>query len=323
VRVVGGSVSGARRAGGDGTAVESVGAALRRFRLGLACDATGNDLVPTEEHRAGAGRDRPLQPGGRGDGVEGEDLLGIVAVDRPTDLSSTSPAPFADSDHLAAAQDSATEPRPSDLHDRCNQAYLSRRRCAGEPARDDAAARDCRTRLSDADDRPSRKHSVRVSESLTDWDVDEVPPGTGGAWPVPSGGLVRVTDVEGGQSGDVFFVDAVDVTDGLSNGRSFDYNGTVSLTVGATLFSSNSRSLATIVHDDVGRHDFLYAPCSQEMFEIQYAVTAPHPNCYANLTGALAGFGVPAATVTVAFNVFMCTSVAADGRLSISPPRSR
>jgi uncharacterized protein YcgI (DUF1989 family) len=59
------------------------------------------------------------------------------------------------------------------------------------------------------------------------------------------------------------------------------------------------------------------------MFEIQYGVTAPHPNCYDNLTEALSGFGVPTATVTVAFNVFMCTSVAADGRLSISPPRSR
>ena len=154
-----------------------------------------------------------------------------------------------------------------------------------------------------------------MSDAVTEWQVNEVPAATGGAWRVPAGGLVRVIDVEGGQSGDVLFVDAVDVTDGLSNGRSFDYNGTVLLTVGATLFSSKSRSLATIVQDDVGRHDFLYTPCSQEMFEIQYGVTAPHPNCYDNLTGALSGLGVPAATVTVAFNVFMCTSVAADGRL--------
>ena len=52
-------------------------------------------------------------------------------------------------------------------------------------------------------------------------------------------------------------------------------------------------------------------------------MTSPHPNCYQNLTESLSGLGVPAATVTVAFNVFMCTSVAFDGRLSISPPRSR
>jgi uncharacterized protein len=162
-----------------------------------------------------------------------------------------------------------------------------------------------------------------MRESLTEWNMHDVPAAKGGAWRVPAGGLLRVSDVEGGQSGDVFFVDATDATDGLSNGRSFDYNGTVFLTVGATLYSSRSRTLATIVHDDVGRHDFLYTPCSQEMFEIQYAVTGPHPNCYDNLTGALSGFGVPAATVTVAFNVFMETSVAADGRLTIAPPRSR
>jgi uncharacterized protein YcgI (DUF1989 family) len=162
-----------------------------------------------------------------------------------------------------------------------------------------------------------------MSETGPEWAVHEIPAAAGGAWRVPAGGLVRVTDVEGGQSGDVFFVDAVDVIDGLSNGRSLDYNGPVLLTVGARLFSTRSRTLATIVHDDVGRHDFLYTPCSQEMFEIQYGVTGPHPNCYENLTGALSAFGVPAATVTVAFNVFMCTSVAADGRLSISPPRSR
>jgi len=162
-----------------------------------------------------------------------------------------------------------------------------------------------------------------MSEAESEWDVHEVPAACGRAWRVPAGGLVRVTDVEGGQSGDVFFVDAAEVIDGLSNGRSFDYNGSISLTVGARLFSSHSRVLATIVQDDTGRHDFLYTPCSQEMFEIQYGVTTPHPNCYENLATALSDFGVPAATVTVAFNVFMCTSVAADGTLSISPPRSR
>src|SRR4026209_2031569 len=108
-----------------------------------------------------------------------------------------------------------------------------------------------------------------MNEAPSHWDEHEILATTGGAWRVPACGLVRVTDVEGGQSGDVFFVDAVDVTDGLSNSRSFDYNGTVSLTVGARLFSSRSRILATIVDDDVGRHDFLYTPCSQEMFEIQ------------------------------------------------------
>jgi uncharacterized protein YcgI (DUF1989 family) len=155
------------------------------------------------------------------------------------------------------------------------------------------------------------------------WVRLEVAPRTGSAWEVTSGGLIRVEDVEGGQVADVFFVDRADLSDGLSNGRSFDYNGTISLTVGATLFSSRSRALATIVEDDVLRHDFLFTPCSQEMFERQYGVTQPHPNCYANLTLAVALFGVAAETVTVPFNAFMNTAVAENGAISIAAPTSR
>jgi uncharacterized protein YcgI (DUF1989 family) len=111
-----------------------------------------------------------------------------------------------------------------------------------------------------------------------------------------------------------------DLEDGLSNGRSFDYGGTVHLSTGSVLYSKRSRPLLTIVEDEVGIHDFLYAPCSQEMFEIQYGATEPHPNCYENLTTALAGFGVPPATVTIAFNFFMHVAVAPDGRLTIQAP---
>ena len=142
---------------------------------------------------------------------------------------------------------------------------------------------------------------------------------TGRAWRVAAGDVVRVVDLEGSQVADIFLVDAADLTDGLSNGGTFDYGGRLSLTVGAELYSSRSRLLATIVRDDVGAHDFLYAPCSQAMFERQYGVSAAHPNCYDNLTGALAPFGVPAATVTIPFNAFMCTSVGPDGRLTIAP----
>lgn len=101
------------------------------------------------------------------------------------------------------------------------------------------------------------------------WERYVVEARSGGAWAVPAGGLIRVSDVEGGQTGDVFIVDAADLNDGLSNGRSFDYNDSIALTVGAKLYSKRSRVLATITADDVGRHDFLYAPCSQEMYEIR------------------------------------------------------
>jgi len=154
------------------------------------------------------------------------------------------------------------------------------------------------------------------------WQSELVAPMSGLAWSVAAGSLLRIVDAEGGQSGDVFAVAADDLTDGQSNGRSFDYGGTVRLSTGSVLYSRRSRPLLRIVEDDVGTHDFLYAPCSQEMFEIQYGATGPHPNCLENLTSSLARFGVPPATVTIAFNVFMNVVVRADGRLDIQAPIS-
>lgn len=149
-----------------------------------------------------------------------------------------------------------------------------------------------------------------------------VAPMSGMAWPVSVGSLVRIVDVAGGQTGDVFAVAADDLEDGLCNGRTFDYGETIRLSTGSVLYSRRSRPLLRIVNDEAGSHDFLYAPCSQEMFEIGYGVTAPHPNCYDNLTCALGAFGVPTSTVTIAFNVFMRVDVAVDGHLTIQPPTS-
>ncbi|GAA0896483.1 DUF1989 domain-containing protein [Virgisporangium aurantiacum] len=150
-----------------------------------------------------------------------------------------------------------------------------------------------------------------------------VPAGSGIAWELGAGTRLRVVDVEGGQTGDVFAVAADNPADGLSNGRTFDYGDSVHLSTGSVLYSRRSRPLLRIVADDAGHHDFLYAPCSQEMYEIGYGVTDAHPNCLDNLTSSLATFGVPAATVTIAFNVFMRVDIAPDGRLTVLPPTVR
>ena len=142
------------------------------------------------------------------------------------------------------------------------------------------------------------------------------------AWRLTAGQRVRIVDLEGSQSGDLFAVAADDVEDGQSNGRTFDMGGTIRLSAGSLLYSRRSRPLLRITEDEVGVHDMLYAPCSQEMFELQYGVTEPHPNCFDNLAGSLAEFGVPRATVTIAFNFFMNVAIGPGGRLEIGPPVS-
>jgi uncharacterized protein len=154
------------------------------------------------------------------------------------------------------------------------------------------------------------------------WQSTVIAPCSGKAWRLGAGQLLRIIDLEGGQSGDLFAVAADDVEDGQSNGRTFDMGGTVRLSTGSLLYSRRSRPLLRIAEDEVGVHDMLYAPCSQEMFELQHGVTGPHPNCFDNLAGPLAEFGVPSATVTSAFNFFMNVVIGPDGRLEIRPPAS-
>ncbi|NUP49424.1 MAG: urea carboxylase-associated family protein [Catenulispora sp.] len=151
---------------------------------------------------------------------------------------------------------------------------------------------------------------------------ETIPAKSGRAWRVAAGRSLRVVDVDGGQTGDLFAVAADDPADGQSNGRTFDYGGTLRLSTGSVLYSRRSRPLLRIAEDEVGTHDFLYAPCSQQMYEIEYAATGPRPNCFDNLVGALAAFGVPASTVTTAFNVFMNVGIAPDGGLTVLAPAS-
>src|SRR5262245_55841835 len=89
---------------------------------------------------------------------------------------------------------------------------------------------------------------------------------------------LRIIDAEGGQTGDLVAF-SPDGRERLSNGRSFDYNGKIYLSTGDALWSDRSNPMLTIVEDQVGRHDFLYASCSLEMYRIQYGATDYRSNC--------------------------------------------
>lgn len=79
----------------------------------------------------------------------------------------------------------------------------------------------------------------------------------------------------------------------------------------------------TILEDRVGKHDFLYTPCSRETFEMLYDHAGHHPSCLENLTNGLAPFGISVDDVPTTFNIFMNVDVAPSGKLRIGPPLSR
>jgi uncharacterized protein YcgI (DUF1989 family) len=153
--------------------------------------------------------------------------------------------------------------------------------------------------------------------------LERIPPQSGVAFVLHAGETLEVVDVEGEQVADLVAFAVADPHEYVSSGRTFDYASTVRLTTGHVLYSNRSRPMLTIVHDDVGVHDFLLTPCSQPTFEIIYGVKQQHPSCLANLAGALDAYGIAEDAIPVSFNIFMNVDIAGDGGIRVLPPRSR
>src|SRR4051812_44204267 len=149
-----------------------------------------------------------------------------------------------------------------------------------------------------------------------------IEPQSGTAFELRRGQLLRVFDPLGEQVADLIGYCSADRDEWLSSGRSIDYNDTVRFTAGHALYSNRSRVMLTIVRDTVGRHDFLYTPCSQETFTLIYKHDGPHPSCFGNLSRSLAPFGITPDRIPTTFNVFMNVEMDAEGRLAVKPPRS-
>jgi uncharacterized protein len=153
--------------------------------------------------------------------------------------------------------------------------------------------------------------------------IARLQPQTGTAFLLAAGDRLRVIDPQGEQVADFVAFSREPRAAWLSSGRTFDYNGTLYLTTGHVLYSNRSTPMLTIMEDTVGRHDFLYTPCSAETFALLYAETGHHPSCLDNLVGGLASYGITLDDVPTTFNIFMNVEIQPSGALQILPPRSR
>jgi hypothetical protein len=159
--------------------------------------------------------------------------------------------------------------------------------------------------------------SLRIVNSF------KIKPRTGSGFEVKKGQRLRIIDIEGEQVADFMCFSLRDSQEYLSSGRSIDYNGKLFLSSEDVLYSNRSNPLLTIETDQVGRHVFLFAPCSQEMFRISYGISEPHPNCLANLTESFRQFGIKESQIQTPFNVFMNIEIFSDGKMEIHPPLSK
>ena len=150
-----------------------------------------------------------------------------------------------------------------------------------------------------------------------------IDPQSGTAFVLRRGQTLRVFDPEGEQVSDLIAYALDDRAEWLSSGRSIDYNDTIFFTAGHALYSNRSRVMLRIVTDRVGRHDFLYTPCSAETFALIYKDDGPHPSCFENLAHALEPYGIERDRIPTTFNIFMHVDIDANGRSKVLPPLSK
>jgi uncharacterized protein YcgI (DUF1989 family) len=151
----------------------------------------------------------------------------------------------------------------------------------------------------------------------------QIDPQSGTAIFLEKGQRLRVIDVEGEQVADLVSFRSNELHERISSARTIDYSEKINFSKGDVLYSNRSNPMLTITNDSVGKHDFLFAPCSQEMFQRTYGIQQPHPNCLDNLSRELKRHGIDDWHIPTAFNIFMNTQINEDGSIQILPPLSK
>jgi uncharacterized protein YcgI (DUF1989 family) len=150
-----------------------------------------------------------------------------------------------------------------------------------------------------------------------------IEPRCGAGFSLKKGQRLKVTDLKGEQVSDFFAFMESNHAEYLSSGRTLDYLSKIYVGAGDILYSSESRPMAMIVEDTVGKHDFLLTPCSKDTFRIIYGDKDPHRGCEGNLLHAFSQMGIDRPSMPVTLNLFMNVVMSESGALTVAAPKSQ
>ncbi|MFF2554780.1 DUF1989 domain-containing protein [Nocardia sp. NPDC058058] len=143
-----------------------------------------------------------------------------------------------------------------------------------------------------------------------------IPAGRARSVVVRAGERLRITDIDGGQVGDVFAYNADDLTEYHSASHTRTHTARLFPALGEAFVTNRRRPILTYADDtSPGVHDMLIAACDPERYA---AYGDPdHASCADNLTQALTALGyAPPLVIPQPINVFMRIPVAADDSLT-------
>lgn len=136
------------------------------------------------------------------------------------------------------------------------------------------------------------------------------------------GDVVRLTDLEGSQVGDLFAISTKDHDEYLSTSLTRQFNGNLFPHLGESFYTTRDRAILTFLKDtSPGWHDMLYASCNDAMFRRRGMKN--HPNCRANYYEAARRAGIAHTNQPDPVNIFQNTPPRPDGSFILGVTMSR
>ena len=135
---------------------------------------------------------------------------------------------------------------------------------------------------------------------------------------VKKGDIIEIVDIDGGQVGDFFSVNANNEKEFLSTGVTIDINESLYIKENDIIYSNLYNPMFKVLRDDVKSHDLIHPTCRYEMYEFFYHNGLNHPNCFDNINNALnTNFNL-----IHPLNIFMNTKIYENGKIEVLKPTS-
>ena len=156
--------------------------------------------------------------------------------------------------------------------------------------------------------------------ALLEWTLQ---PGTGKAFEVRAGQILRIAQIDGGQCIDFNCFNLHDYKEFMHCGRTRTVHG-FHPSKGTFLWSAppRERAMMFILEDTFGRNDVLFPRCSSYIYESAYGYDA-HTNCQDIQAEAQREYGLTPDDVHDSFNFFMCTEVTGPHRATMTRQNSQ
>ncbi len=145
----------------------------------------------------------------------------------------------------------------------------------------------------------------------------EIAPTSARAFEVTAGRVLRVTDVAGGQPGDLVALNLHDLAERFSQSRTRVENASTRITTGASLWSNLPfpNVMLVVTADTYGFHDLLFKPCCR--FALQKRFGSDRDGCLEHLAGALGSHGLSALDVPDPLSLFFRVELEPSGRMRL------